>query len=191
MPTEQLELKPETPDVLRILLENHARFLAFLERRVGSRDEAEDLLQEALVRSLHRSPSLPDSESTITWFYRVLRNALIDHYRRSGTRSRAFDRLALETEASTAPDAELENVVCQCVTSLLETLKPEYGTAIRRVDLEGVSVKGYAEEAAITPSNAGVRLHRAREALRKQVARSCGTCLEHGCVDCTCAREAP
>ena|SRR5215207_2529268 len=41
-----------TPEVLRVLLDNHARFLAFLERRVGSREEAEDIPQEAFVRSL-------------------------------------------------------------------------------------------------------------------------------------------
>jgi RNA polymerase sigma factor (sigma-70 family) len=189
VPAEQLELKPETPDVLRLLLDNHSRFLAFLQRRVGSRDEAEDILQEAFVRSLNRSASFPDSESAIAWFYRVLRNALIDHYRRTDTRSRAIDRLAAEAESSTSPDGELETVVCACVMSLVETLKPEYGAAIRRVDVEGTSVKAYAEEAGITPGNAGVRLHRAREALRRQVARSCGTCLEHGCADCTCARS--
>jgi len=48
------------------------------------------------------------------------------------------------------------------------------------------SVKDYADEAGISSSNAGVRSSRAREALRKQVARSCGTCATHGCVDCTC-----
>jgi RNA polymerase sigma-70 factor (ECF subfamily) len=186
----ELELKPETPEVLRILLENHARFLAFLERRVGSRDEAEDLLQEAFVRSLERAPSLPDSDSAVSWFYRVLRNALIDHYRRRDTRTRALDRLANESDASANPDSELESLICACILSLVETLKPEYGEAIRQVDLEGASVKGYAEDAGITPSNAGVRLHRAREALRKRLVRSCGTCLEHGCADCTCGKPA-
>ena len=29
-----------------------------------------------------------------------------------------------------------------------------------------------------------------REALRKQVARSCGTCAEHSCLDCTCQASA-
>ncbi|HZA97612.1 MAG TPA: RNA polymerase sigma factor, partial [Gemmatimonadales bacterium] len=89
-PTDGIELKPDTPDVLRVLLDNHARFLGFLERRVGSRDEAEDILQEAFVRSLHRAPSLPDAESVTVWFFRVLRNALTDHYRRQGARGRAI-----------------------------------------------------------------------------------------------------
>jgi RNA polymerase sigma-70 factor (ECF subfamily) len=54
------------------------------------------------------------------------------------------------------------------------------------VDLEGGSVGDYARKAGITPNNASVRLHRAREALRKQVEKTCGTCATHGCLDCTC-----
>lgn len=180
------ERDPGTPEVLRVLLDNHARFLSFLERRVGSRDDAEDILQEAFVRSLDRTASLGDSDSATTWFYRVLRNAITDHFRRRDSRGRALDRFAAETEIAESPDNGLEAVVCACVLSLVETIKPEYGAAIRRVDLDGTSVRSYAEEAGITPSNAGVRLHRAREALRRQLARSCGTCLTHGCLDCKC-----
>jgi RNA polymerase sigma factor (sigma-70 family) len=180
------ERDPGTPEGLGLILDNHVRFLAFLERRVGSRDDAEDILQEAFVRSLDRTPSLRDSESATTWFYRVLRNAITDHFRRQDSRGRALDRFATETEVAESPDNGLEAVVCACVLSLVETLKPEYGAAIRRVDLDGASVRMYAEEAGITPSNAGVRLHRAREALRRQLARSCGTCLIHGCLDCKC-----
>lgn len=49
------------------------------------------------------------------------------------------------------------------------------------------------DESAITASNAGVRVFRAREALRKQVTRACGTCATHGCLDCTCKhpKESP
>ena len=186
MPTGEIARGSDSPEALRLLLENQARFLAFLERRVGSRDEAEDILQEALVKSLERAPA--DSASAVTWFYRVLRNALTDYYRRRDSRSRAQDRLALESESSMEPDSELEAVVCACVLGLLDTLKPEYGSAIRRVDLEGASVRGYAEEAGITPSNAGVRLHRARESLRRQLVRCCGACNEHGCLDCNCRK---
>jgi RNA polymerase sigma-70 factor (ECF subfamily) len=188
---ESAERDPRAPDVLRLLLDNHARFLGFLERRVGSRDQAEDILQEAFVRSLGRTDSLQTAESATAWFYRVLRNAIIDHHRREGTRRRAFDRFAMETEdASVSPDQELETIACACILALLDTLKPEYAAALRRVDLDGLSVRGFAEEAGITPGNAGVRLYRAREALRRQLARSCGTCLDHGCLDCTCGKPA-
>jgi len=187
---ESAERDPHAPDVLRLLLDNHARFLGFLERRVGSRDEAEDILQEAFARSIGHTDSLRSPESATAWFYRVLRNALIDHHRREGTRARAFLQLAAESEEGTVPDLELEAVACACITALVDTLKPEYGAALRRVDLDGLSVRAFAEETGITPGNAGVRLHRAREALRRQLARSCGTCLDHGCLDCHCGEPA-
>ena len=179
------ERDPREPEVLRALVDNHARFLAFLERRVGSRDLAEDILQEAFVRSLDHTAFLRSPESATAWFYRVLRNAVTDHFRRQDTRNRALERLAVEPDAAD-PDADLEAAVCACVLGLVDTLKPEYAAALKRVDLDGASVRGYADEIGITPGNAGVRLHRAREALRRQLARSCGTCLEHGCLDCRC-----
>lgn len=43
-----------------------------------------------------------------------------------------------------------------------------------------------ADTVGISASNAGVRIFRTREALRQQIARSCGTCAEHGYLDCTC-----
>jgi len=70
---------------------------------------------------------------------------------------------------------------------LSATLKPEYRDALERIEVQGVAVKDFADERGITPSNAAVRIFRAREALRKQVAVSCGTCAEHGCIECTCA----
>lgn len=69
---------------------------------------------------------------------------------------------------------------------LAGTLKPEYASALKRIELDGLAVKDYAAEVGISSNNAAVRVFRAREALRKQVARSCGTCADHGCLDCAC-----
>ena len=185
---------PEGPDAVRVLVDNHARFLAFLERRVDSREVAEDILQEAFVRGLDGAERLRDRESVTAWFYRLLRNALVDHYRRRGAETRALARVAVESaDAVAAPaDEELLRTVCGCVIGLLATLKPDYATALQRVDLDGVAVQAFAGEAGITPANASVRLHRAREALRKQLVRSCGACTKHECLDCTCKQaDAP
>lgn len=179
-----------SPSTVQILADNHRKFLAFLERRVRSREIAEDLLQEAFVRSLSRAHTIQDERSVVAWFYRVLRNALVDHYRRGGVEQRLF---APEVAGAAAidpatEDPELFEQVCRCVRELVDTLKPEYAEAIRRVDLDGVEVPRFAARAGITPNNAGVRLHRAHQALRKQVARSCGTCATHGCLDCSCKK---
>jgi RNA polymerase sigma factor (sigma-70 family) len=177
-----------SPAVLRTLVENHDRFLGFLERRVGSRDAAEELLQDAFVRGLARGASLRDDESAVAWFYRLLRNSLVDHHRHAAAEQRGRETLVREPAAE-APDPELVEVICACVRSLVDTLKPEYAEAIRRVELGGESVTDFARTATITPGNAAVRLFRARQALRRRVEQSCGTCAQHGCYQCECRHE--
>lgn len=176
---------PETSDVVGIFVAHHRAFLRYVERRVGSRAAAEEIVQEAFVRSLDHADDI--RESVVGWFYRVLRNAVIDQQRRSAVDARRLEALAHEM-AREVDDDELARVACSCVGELAATLKPEYADALRRVEIEGVAVKDYALAAGISASNAGVRIFRARKALREQVARACGTCAEHGCLDCSCDR---
>ncbi len=175
-------------DVVATLVANHREFLAYLERRVSSRAVAEDILQEAFVRGLEWLESLRADESAVAWFYRSLLNAVVDCYRRHASADRALASFAREIEAEESVDDELREAVCQCVKRLAATLKPEYATALSRIEVDGQPVKDYADEIGISSSNAAVRVFRAREALRRQVAASCGTCAEHGCLDCTCSQ---
>jgi RNA polymerase sigma-70 factor (ECF subfamily) len=172
-------------DVVETLVSNHRQFLAFLEKRVGSREIAEDILQEAFVRGLD-SKSLGSADSATAWFYRALRNATVDHYRRRDAESRALEQVAAVSGEEVAPDVELMDTVCSCVASLLTTLKPEYASAIQRVELDEIPVREYAAEEKMTANAAGVRLFRAREALKRRLIQSCGTCTDHGCLDCRC-----
>ncbi len=173
-------------DIAATLVANHREFLAFVEKRVGNRATAEEILQDAFVRSIDKLDSV--RETAVGWFYRVLRNAIIDYYRRNAAAARRNEAYAHEEAAR--EDDELERVVCRCVAQLADTLKPEYAAALKRVEVDGLSVKDYADEAGISSNNAGVRIFRAREALRKQVARACGTCATHGCLDCSCGESA-
>ncbi len=172
-------------DVLQRLVTNHRDFLRFVEKRVGRRDLAEEILQNAFVRTLGKVDSIRNEESAVAWFYRALRNAVIDHHRREKTADKALEAFAAEL-AIDGEDSETKGAVCACIGQLATTLKPEYAEALSRVELEGLSVKDFADQAGISATNAGVRVFRAREALRKRVAQSCGTCAEHGCLDCTC-----
>lgn len=179
-------LHDETPAPVAILLENHRVFLKYLERRVGDRALAEDILQDAFVKVIDRPEQVPGDEGVVPWFYRTLRNAAIDQFRRHGTASRAIEAFARELETHTAPEGQLEAEICACVRRLAETLKPEYAEALQAIDVEGTPVKAFAEEHGLSASNAGVRVFRAREALKKRLTESCGTCAEHGCRNCTC-----
>jgi RNA polymerase sigma-70 factor (ECF subfamily) len=175
-----------SPAAIQRLVDSHRQFLAFLEGRVESRAVAEDILQSAFVRSLERGGEVRDEESAVAWFYRVLRNAVIDHYRHRASTERAMEGWGKEFVAHELPPAELEQAICQCIADLVGTLKPEYQQALRIIDLDEGSLQDLAGQSGITAGNAAVRVHRAREALRKQVRTVCGSCAEHGCLDCHC-----
>lgn len=186
---DRLPVEPvaeEIPAPLSVLLENHRAFLGYLTGRVGDRELAEDILQDAFTKVMERPEVAPADEGVVPWFYRTLRNAAIDQFRRRGAASRAADAFARELETRPTPEPELEAEICGCVSRLAGTLKPEYAEALDAIDIRGTAVKVFAEQHGLSASNAGVRVFRAREALKKRVTESCGTCADHGCRDCTC-----
>src|SRR5262249_53486436 len=152
-----------------VLLAERAKFLAFVERRVGSREVAEEILQEAFVRGLEHVDEVRAEESVVAWFYRLLRNAIIEAHRRRAVRERASAALAHEAAAFEGAREDVAGELCSCMSGLIDSLKPEYADALRSVDLGGRSVSDLASAAGITANNATVRLHRARQALGRQL----------------------
>lgn len=179
---------PLGADVVEALVANHRNFLAFLERRTGNREIAEELLQTAFVRTAESRAELRDGEGAIAWFYRLLRNALVDYYRKRAAEDRALDRHARDLPPDRV-EPELRSTICSCVHDLLPTLKPEYAEVVRKVDLEEIPLGAVAEEIGVSRNNAAVRLHRGRQALRRRLEESCATCAAHGCLDCSCKGE--
>lgn len=188
--TEPGELVPGGDGLDRVLLAHHRRFLGFLERRLGSRPDAEEVLQGAYLRAIERGLPEAEGDGLVAWFYRVLRNALTDRARRRDAEGRSTERLARELADAQEPEPELRAAICACVHDLLPGLKPEYADVVRAVDLDERALSEVAADRAITVNNATVRLHRARQALRKQLLRACGACAAHGCLECDC-KNAP
>lgn len=177
--------------MLQNLLARRAAFLSFVERRVGDRALAEDILQNAYVRALEHAGSVRAQESTVPWFYSVLRNAVIDYFRSHASESRALERWAHELEstehaASTMEDEFTRELACGCIAKLLPTLRPAYEAILNEVDLAERPLPEFAAHYRITPGNAAVRLHRARTALRRELVRVCGVCSLHACLNCIC-----
>jgi RNA polymerase sigma-70 factor (ECF subfamily) len=148
---------------------------------------AQDILQSAYLKAIEHGAEIRHGESTVAWFYRILRNAVTDHYRKGAARSRAHEAFLNEARVSYEP--ELAQTVCACVGDVVHDLKDEYRTAIEQVDLGGKSVEDFAQAERISPNNASVRLHRARKAIARQLTTVCGACAEHKCLDCTCRRS--
>lgn len=188
--TKQHVVCDSTDEVLQehavalMLVENHARFLAFVRRRVGVPEVAEDILQAAYVKALQCGGTVRPGNA-LPWFYRVLHNSMIDYYRRSAVADRTV-QMEEAAEVIVAKSPDLPNV-CPCVSQELTCLRADYASALTEVDMATTKVQDYARRTGINSNNASVRLYRARKALRNRLEKVCGPCAGAGCFDCTCA----
>lgn len=164
-------------------------FTAFVRSRTGDPELAADLVQECLLKALRTENAPQDEEGAVTWFYRVLRNAIIDAHRRHGTREQALDQLEFELPLQATPEDERD--VCQCVLRLLPGLPAGDAALLRAVDLEGGSVTEMARTAGQRVNTLNVKLLRARRKLKQELEKVCRACATHGCLDCDCAPPAP
>lgn len=174
---------PRGAELVESLVRQHrAELLAFVRRRAGHLVEPEDVLQQASVRALTHAARLRDASSGRAWLFRIVRNVLADELRR--LKMPVHEQLDEEHQPALAPDEEGE--ACKCALELAKALKPEYRTVLERSVLEDVPVTSLAVELGVTPNNAMVRLHRARNALRSLVAQHCGTPSLRACLTCVC-----
>ncbi len=167
------------------LLPARAALLGYLRRRVDSDAVAEDLLQDALLRALRAAPALRDEARLVPWFYRILENAVTDHYRRRGVRQAVLDPDADASDAAALAPEE-EAVLCACFRALLPTLTPAYAEVIDALDLRAEAASAVADRLGISRGALKVRHHRARRQLRDRLETTCRSCARHGCLDCTC-----
>jgi RNA polymerase sigma factor (sigma-70 family) len=174
--------------VRRALVESRQELLAFLRRRLGSAQEAEEVLQRFSLRALERAADLHDVRTLRGWLGRILASTIVDHQRRAirrRTREVAMEPTEIENIA-VEPDVELDGAICNCLYKLLPTLKPEYAEVIWRADILGEPRDRIAASLGTTVNNVSVRIHRGREALRKRLDEMCLTCPVHGFLDCRC-----
>jgi RNA polymerase sigma-70 factor (ECF subfamily) len=162
------------------------RVFRLLWRMLGSREEAEDVAQEAFL-SLHRHGHRFRGEARFSTFvYRVAANAALNRRRTLG-RSRARERqLRQRQEAGTdlpasprdPEDAAAGSQVQAEVQRALLELPEDLRVATVLYDIEGVPYGEIARVLGIPEGTVKSRIHRARRALRDRLRSLVG--VEHG-----------
>lgn len=177
-----------TPGAIDTLLPARPRFVSFVRSQVGARAVAEDIVQGAFAQALQEPRHLEGVHLT-RWFYRTLRNAVVDRHRRGIAEGRALERL--QRDPTMPPSADIPRRVCGCVRRALDGLGPKARRVIESVELTGLTPAEFARAEGISPGNAAVRLYRARRLLAEHLKAICGTCTLDGCSDCDCGHRAP
>lgn len=171
----------EREAALSRLLARRGAAVRRLAARLGSEADAEDVFQHALLIALERLEQVRDPERLEAWFDAIARREATRHLRNASPRE-----LGLELELELAGEEAMEQDRCGCALRLLNELPEPYATILRAVALEEEPLRTFADREAISLSNAGVRLHRARHRLRGLLASCCGTTSTRACASCGC-----
>lgn len=189
----ELETLNEMPDlnnhkVVSVLVDNHRIFRNFLTRRLGSVSDAEDVLQDFCLKVLSHQDQLRQVDSLVAWLYTILRSSLADFYRRKERRGKMSEAFATEvkTTGEVSKIDDLHDSLCACLHALLPALRPDQAELVSRIDLEEEERASVAAELDISLGTLAVRLHRARQVLRRSLLTSCASCIKHGFDDCGC-----
>jgi RNA polymerase sigma-70 factor (ECF subfamily) len=163
------------------------RVRRYLARLVGE-SHAEDLAQSVMLKVSEGLPGFRGEAGLSTWIYRIATNAALDDLR-SSTRRQAkaqdtrwgslpeieSDDESLQPEAH-SPSVE-ETVVREemnaCIRGFIEGLPENYRTVMVLGELEGFSNAEIAEILGVSLDTVKIRLHRARERLRKELQAGC------------------
>ncbi len=149
----------------------------------GRGDDAEDAMQEALLKTFRHAARIREPAAFRTWLYRTVKNAcLISRRRRVGQPSRVLsldelgapDRHAPQEPAAEdrRPDQELENRrLGEELSTALAKLPEIYRLVVVLRDVEGLSTREVAEVTGVSEANVKTRLHRARLLLRNELKR--------------------
>jgi RNA polymerase sigma-70 factor, ECF subfamily len=157
------------------------RFFAGVEKRalriadisIRDRDEAHDLVQDAMIKLARNYADRPTDEWT-PLFYRILQNRIRDWQRRQVVRNRFmvffgrgnedgdFDPVAAAPDpAGRAPDEELQNAeAMECLEGAITGLPARQREAFMLRTFEGLNVAGTA--AAMGCSEGSVKTHYSR-----------------------------
>jgi RNA polymerase sigma-70 factor (ECF subfamily) len=145
--------------VRRLFEQDYPALVRFLYRRLGDRDQAEELAQEAFVRLLDHGPRRPRA-----WLYMVAANLARDAVRGHLRRSRRLRMLRNEMDAASAPSPEQDLLAkerAQIVRAVLDELS-ERDRLLLLLREEGLAYREVAEVLGISATSVGPLLTRAQ-----------------------------
>ncbi|HEX2571873.1 MAG TPA: RNA polymerase sigma factor [Polyangia bacterium] len=164
-------------DFLRETLPHLPELRSAARQLVGSREQAEDLVQETFALALAARDRYRLGSNARAWLYRILINAAHTERRRNRRDARLAERYSNETAARREPVLRADPVpgpASTAVEKALADLPPNYRTVVELVDLGEL---GYAEAAARLGVPVGTvmsRLHRGRALLRHALGSVAG-----------------
>lgn len=172
--------------------------IRFALQRVSDYGTAEDLVQDTFLSGWNARKSFRGDCNERTWLTGILRNKIIDHYRRTGRRPSV---LATDMDRSiggddenfswmeqqpdlrivNGPEAETERKeFMEHLEEAIGELPGKMGDAFRMREIQGLSTEDITERLEISKANLWVLIHRAKQSLSQELSQNWDATQEFG-----------
>lgn len=150
-----------------LLLEMQRQLLNWATLRLGCRDRAQDLVQQANEKMLAYRHSFTGGNFR-AWAFCVLRNEITDHYRRQ----RVCQHVPIEMLAEhvlTDPDNPEATTAARQIIDMIEALREPHRDILRRICIRGAGYEETAADLGLSVGTIKSRLWRARAMIQQQL----------------------
>ncbi len=155
---------------------------SFSMKVCGQREDAEDTMQEVLVKSVPYLPKFESPKALVVWLYKVAKNRCLMSRRRSKFAPKPDlsleelmpDRKEFERLAADGVNPEMfaiRSEQARRLREVIQKLPPPYRIVLVLRDMEGLTDDEVAEITGLRPGTVRVRLHRARLFVRKELMK--------------------
>lgn len=145
-------------------------------RMTGSRDDAEDLIQETYLKAYRFWDKYEKGTNIRAWLFRILRNSYINRYRKETKEPDTVDYDEIQDyynviRADSSDENDLQRklygaALSDDVARALESLPEDFRTAVILSDIEGCTYEEIAEFVDVPIGTVRSRLHRGRKLLQ-------------------------
>ena len=162
-----------------VLLQNTV--FSFSMRVCGQREDAEDTMQEVLLKSVPYLPKFDSPKALVVWLYKVAKNRCLMSRRKSKfapVRELSLEELMpdrkeleqLSADGRINPEAyAIHSENASHLREAIQRLPAQYRIVLVLRDMEGLTDDEVAEITGLRPGTVRVRLHRARLFVRKEM----------------------
>lgn len=144
----------------------------YIIKRVPNQTDADDILQEVLMKIYQSISDLKDENKLHPWIYTISRHAITDYYRR---RDKPIEIIELPEdlgeELEKDKNSNLE--IAACLKVMIESLPEKYKQAIVLTEFENLPQKELSERMGLSISGAKSRVQRARGKLKEMLLGCC------------------
>lgn len=152
-------MSTEKTDISSIIRKYHAQLKGYIAKRIPSKEETEDILQNVFYQSTKMYQKDTPIEQISGWLYAVTRNQITDSHRKQ--REETFSGYPSDTneddyyyadisDSNNTPEEELlKSIVWEELEVALSELPVEQRTVFELTELEGFSFKEISESTGI------------------------------------------